>query len=142
MGTRHETKLRTFLNMAYDLAYLSTCTRRNVGCILLDNRYKIIGSGYNGSPEGMTHCTDKPCAGSQFKTGEGLAACEAIHAEQNALMQCSDVTQIAYAICTTFPCAHCLKMLANTGCHTIVFSSDYPCVVSEEMSNRFKVVKL
>lgn len=142
MDTRHNLKLRTFLNMAVELAYLSTCTRRNVGCILLNADYKIVGSGYNGSPKHMTHCIDKPCAGSQFKTGEGLMTCQAIHAEQNALMQCADITSIAYAVCTTFPCVHCLKMLANTGCHTIVFVSEYPCVVSDEMSSRFNVVKL
>lgn len=123
--SRHEQKLKTFLDMAYNLSTLSTCARRNVGCILLDGNYKIIGSGYNGVEHGATHCNNVNCNGAQSPSGKDLDKCGAIHAEQNALMQCSDVTKIRVVIATTFPCIHCLKMLLNTRCGMIVYSENY-----------------
>jgi len=118
-------KLETFMKMAKALSEQSTCIRRNVGCILLDNKLRIIGSGYNGSSHGASHCIDTPCKGAHFLSGKGLDMCEAIHAEQNALMQCKDIDAIHIAVCTTFPCKHCTKMLLNTGCNLIVFNEDY-----------------
>jgi hypothetical protein len=37
-------------------------------------------------------------------SGTGLDVCEAIHAEQNALLQCKDVEQIDTAYVTAMPC--------------------------------------
>jgi dCMP deaminase len=115
----------TFLKMAQELSQQSTCIRRQVGCILVDKHFHIIGSGYNGNASGLTHCIDKPCPGYALPSGEGLDVCQAIHAEQNALMQCQNVQEIETCYCTTAPCIHCTKMLLNTGCKTIVFLEDY-----------------
>lgn len=118
-------KIEVFMQMAKTLSTLATCARRQVGCILLDTNWKIIGSGYNGVPNKHIHCTVEPCNGACLKSGEGLDVCLAIHAEQNALMQCTDVTKIAIAVCTTFPCSHCIKMLLNTSCQIIAYSEVY-----------------
>jgi len=111
--------------MALTLAVQSTCARRDVGCILVDRHHRIIGSGYNGVAKGLDHCKDKPCGGVGFKSGDGLGICEAIHAEQNALMQCRDIDSIVSAYITTAPCMHCTKMLMNTGCKAIYFANNY-----------------
>ena len=140
MDTRHIKKLKAFMVCAIAMSSLSTCKRRQVGCILLDDNYKIIGSGYNGNPTGFIHCIDKPCAGSGCKSGTGLDECEAIHAEQNALMQCTNVNDIAYCVTTTFPCAHCLKMLLNTGCKCIVYQNDYVNITKHLW--KYEVVKI
>lgn len=118
-------KFYTFLKMAQELSQQSTCMRRNVGCILVDKHFHIIGSGYNGNAAGFKHCIDKPCLGYALPSGEGLDICQAIHAEQNALLQCSDVSKIETCFCTTAPCIHCTKMLLNTSCKNIVFSEEY-----------------
>jgi dCMP deaminase len=65
------------------------------------------------------------CAGACAKSGQDLHACEAIHAEQNALLQCRDVYQIDTAYVTASPCIHCMKLLMNTSCKRIVASSLY-----------------
>jgi dCMP deaminase len=111
----------TFLKMAKVLSEQSTCARRNVGCVLVDCHNHIIGSGYNGNAASLPHCIDVPCAGATLASNQGLELCEAIHAEQNALMQCNNIEHIAIAYCTTSPCVHCTKMLLNTFCHTIIF---------------------
>ncbi len=104
----------------------ATCARRQVGAVLTNALGHIIGTGYNGPPRGVPHCIDEPCNGAHYPSGEGLEHCQAVHAEQNAMLQCKDVLDIDTLYCTDFPCMHCLKMLMNTGCNRIVYLNDYP----------------
>lgn len=124
--TRIDLKYSVFLRMARLLASLGTCARRQVGCVLTDQRFRVLSTGYNGSPAGATHCTDAPCAGAHLPSGTGLDVCRAIHAEQNALVSLRDPDQVFYVFCTTAPCMHCVKMLATTAASVILFTDDYP----------------
>lgn len=65
------------------------------------------------------------CAGAKAASGTQLDACEAIHAEQNALLQCRDVYAIHNCYVTVSPCITCVKILLNTSCRRIVFSEKY-----------------
>lgn len=125
MDTR-PSKAYTFLFIARILSHQSTCSRRKVGAVLTNKYGHIIGSGYNGVAFGLPHCIDNNCSGADLKSGEGLSECEAIHAEQNALMQCSDIHSIDSVYCTTSPCGHCIKMLMNTSAKHIYFLYEYP----------------
>lgn len=66
------------------------------------------------------------CPGHDAPSGQGLDACQAIHSEQNALLQCRDPWQIDTAYVTASPCVTCLKLLLNTSCRRIVYSQEYP----------------
>ena len=125
-------KIKTFLEMAKLLSKLSTCSRRQVGAIIVDDHWRIIGSGYNGNAKELLHCIDEPCKGAFSPSGTRLDLCEAIHAEQNALMQCSNIDSIEAIFVTTSPCMHCLKMLMNTNCKHIYFSEEYVDVYRAE----------
>ena len=115
-----------FSQLALLVARRSTCARRSVGCVLVSHRGHILGTGYNGVPRGHTHCTDVRCPGASLPSGTGLDVCEAIHAEQNALLQCKDVEQIDTAYVTAMPCMTCTKLLLNTSCRRIVYVEPYP----------------
>lgn len=115
-----------FLRMARLVSERGTCARRKVGCVLVNGRNHVLATGYNGVPSGMPHCIEVPCSGADCESGTGLELCDAIHAEQNALLQCRDVFEIQAIYCTTAPCKTCVKLLANTSCQTIVFSESYP----------------
>lgn len=115
-----------FSQLALLVARRSTCSRRSVGCVLVSHRGHILGTGYNGVPRGHTHCTDVRCPGASLPSGTGLDVCEAIHAEQNALLQCKDVEQIDTAYVTAMPCMTCTKLLLNTSCRRIVYVEPYP----------------
>lgn len=127
------TKDQLGLLLAQVWSYRGTCARRRVGCVLMDATGKEIGTGYNGPAAGELHCRSfkrdplppSLCAGRGLPSGQGLEKCEAIHAEQNALLSCSDVTLIHTCYVTASPCLHCVKMLANTGAWRIVFLEDY-----------------
>ena len=116
-------KHTTFLDIANILAKRGTCAKRQVGCILVNTYGHIIGSGYNGNATGLEHCIDKPCAGASQPSGGGtsLYMCEAIHAEQNALLQCKDVQQIDTCYVTCSPCVQCTKLLLQTSCKRVIF---------------------
>ena len=110
------------LRIAMLLSQRATCAKLSVGCVLVDDKYRIIGTGYNGTARSMQHCTDKPCAGALAPKGSDL--CEAVHAEQNALLNCREPDKILTAYITHAPCMRCTKLLLNTECKRIVFVDD------------------
>lgn len=115
-----------FISMAILASSRASCARRKVGCVIVDEHNHVLATGYNGVARGETHCTEQPCLGANAPSGQGLELCEAIHAEQNALLQCRDKEAITTVYCTTAPCVHCIKLLMNTSCHEIVFMENYP----------------
>ena len=110
------------LGVAMCLAQRATCHKLQVGCVLVDQFGRIIGSGYNGSPRGMAHCIYEPCDGAFAPSGSDL--CIAVHAEANALLNCRDPEKIFTCYTTHAPCLRCAKTLLNTGCGRIVYVED------------------
>lgn len=115
-----------FLLMATLASTRSTCARRRVGCILVNYRNHVLATGYNGVAAGLPHCIDHKCPGADLPSGQGLHLCQAIHAEENALMQCKDINLIHTAYVTASPCVRCIRMLLGTSCQKIVFLQEYP----------------
>ena len=109
----------TMLRIAEVLAARATCPKLSVGCVLVDQHHRVLATGYNGVPKGMVHCTTQDCGGRHLPTGSDT--CLAVHAEQNAVIQCPNPDKIAIAYVTHEPCLRCTKMLLNTGCQVIVF---------------------
>ena len=114
-----------YLQMAKLIATRSTCARRQVGCVLVDRRGRVLSMGYNGVPSGRPHCSSTPCPGASYPSGEGLEKCQAIHAEQNAVVSLADPLRVDTAYITTSPCHSCVKLLLATSCQRIVCLSKY-----------------
>ena len=133
---RKDFKDQVWLEVAFAIAKLGTCARRKVGAVFLDKRGRVVSSGYNGVAPDLPHCTENPCSGAGCPSGTGLELCEAIHAEQNALAQLRDIDGVHTVYCTDSPCIHCIKMLATTGAHRIVFARAYPHSASEDYWKR------
>lgn len=114
------------LKIAYVWSLRATCARRQVGCLLVDKNNRTLSTGYNGPPSGAPHCIDTPCLGANAPSGTSLDLCQAIHAEQNALLYCPDVRLIHTCYTTTSPCMTCVKLLLGTNCSRIVFDQEYP----------------
>lgn len=134
------------MEMAKLTATRSTCLRRRVGCVLLNCRGHVLATGFNGVAAGQPHCNeeftekwahpDKPievrivtphaCSGAKAPSGMNLDGCQAIHAEQNALLQCKNVYEIDACYVTASPCMTCAKLLLNTSCQKIIFLEEYP----------------
>jgi dCMP deaminase len=124
-----------YLRMSQLVATAGTCSRRQVGCILVDKKNRILATGFNGVPSFFPHCRTRPgehpslavkCPGALARSGTDLDKCLASHAERNALTQCRNSDDIHTVYCTASPCISCVKDLMNTGAKRIVFLEEYP----------------
>ena len=115
-----------YIEMVKLVASRGTCLRRKVGCILVDDKNRLISCGYNGGAPGAHHCIDAPCGGHLSAPGTNLSACRSSHAEQSALLYCPDVLKIKTAYVTASPCTECTKLLLLTSCQRVVFIDEYP----------------
>lgn len=113
-----------FLGIAELVAERGTCTRRKVGCVLVNDENHIVATGYNGVPRNFPHCIETPCEGAAFPPGEGLDKCLAIHAELNALLQLNEKGPLTMYTTDT-PCNECAKVIANSHIERIVAKRKY-----------------
>jgi len=128
-----------FMEIARVVAKRSTCLRNKVGALLVRNK-RILSTGYNGAPRGLEHCLDVGCLREErsIKSGTRHEICRAVHAEQNAIIQCAlhgVSTEGATLYCTHQPCILCAKMLINAGVRKVVFEQAYP---DEEAMDYFR----
>ncbi|MDR2885039.1 MAG: cytidine/deoxycytidylate deaminase family protein [Deferribacteraceae bacterium] len=126
-----------FMEMVQVVASRATCVRRKVGAVLVqDNR--ILATGYNGAPKGVTHCDKAGCMrqAQNIPSGERHEICRGLHAEQNVLIQAAVYgVPVAGATiyCSNKPCSICTKMLINADIHRIVYLEDYPDPLADEL---------
>lgn len=90
-GNGRVSKTDTYLNCAEVFAYRSTCLKRKYGAVIVKDDV-VISTGYNGSPRGFENCCEIgscPRMERDMHQGEGYGICRAVHAEMNALLNCS-----------------------------------------------------
>ena len=118
-----------FMQIARTVATRATCPRASVGAVLV-REHRILTTGYNGAPRGVTHCTEAGCI-----LVNGHCA-RATHAEANAIVQGAlhgVGLQAATAYCTHQPCVNCSKLLISAGVVKIVYQDAYPDPVATEL---------
>jgi len=122
------TEDQTNLEHAAVASKRSTCIRRSVGCVLVDENGHILSTGRNGVPKGQPHCNEGfPCKGADAPSGTALTECKAIHAEVNALAHCTDPSRVHTIYVTVSPCKFCVDMLiALPNAKRIVAAAPYP----------------
>lgn len=119
-----------FMSMASLVSERATCRRLRVGAVLVRDR-RILATGYNGAPKGLTHCLQLGCLRDELKVPEGERheLCRGVHAEQNAIIQCAvfGVSSRGATLYTThFPCTICAKIIINAEVGEVVYGEDYP----------------
>lgn len=109
----------TLLDMARVLAKRSTCSRASVGALIALNG-RVLSTGFNGVPSGMTHCEH---------VANDESACEAaVHAEANAVAFAAKhgVALNGSALFTTLsPCLKCAQLIINAGIVRVVIGKVY-----------------
>jgi dCMP deaminase len=118
-----------FMNIAEVTASRSSCSRRHIGAIIVKD-YRIISTGYNGTPRGVKNCDEGGCprCASNVPSGENLTECICCHAEENAIVQAAyhGVSIKGSCIYTTYsPCLLCSKMIINGGINEVVYLNRY-----------------
>ncbi len=118
-----------FMEIAHVVARRSNCLRRSVAAVIVKDR-RIISTGYNGTPRGITNCFEGGClrCAGDAASGENLGECICSHAEENAIVQAA-YHGIAVAggtlYCTISPCLMCTRMIINAGIEEVVYESEY-----------------
>lgn len=125
-----------FLDIAHLVSRRSTCLRRVVGALIVKDR-RILATGYNGTPSGITHCCNVGCLREKLKipSGERHELCRGLHAEQNALLQASLYgisVKDSVIYVTNQPCIICAKMIINAGIKEVIMAGHYPDKMAQE----------
>lgn len=108
-----------FMDIAFMVKERSTCPRLHVGAVVVKDK-RIKGTGYNGSPPHLEHCDDAGCLmiNNHCK--------RTIHAEVNAIMECSPEERAGATIyITAQPCMECTKIIIASGIERVVFAKKY-----------------
>ena len=120
-----------YMNIAIAVRKKANCKGRRVGAVLVRNN-RIIATGYNGTPEGMTNCLDGGCVRcdrrEQFASSVGYDVCICVHAEQNALLTAARfgiAVEGATAYSTMRPCFDCTKAMLQAKIDGIRYLHDW-----------------
>jgi len=132
-NTKRVSKIDTYLNCAEVFAYRSTCIKRKYGAVIVKDDV-VISTGYNGAPRGYENCCDLgycPRIDRNMHNGEGYEICRGIHAEQNALLNCSRQQTIGadlylvgihtrdHKIHEAKPCPLCARQIIQAGIRSV-----------------------
>lgn len=133
-GQQRISKVNTYLNVAETFAYRSTCIKRKYGAVVVKDDM-VISTGYNGSPRGLVNCCDIgrcPRIELDMHQGDGYGICRAIHAEQNALLNCSKeqakgadlylagVNPEDNTVHKAKPCPICARLIIQAGIEKVI----------------------
>lgn len=134
VGKKRISKINMYLNCAENFAYRSTCLKRKYGAVIVKDD-AVISTGYNGSPRGYENCCDIgecPRIRLGLHQGEGYGMCRAIHAEANALLNCSREQTMGadlYLACVNpddhsvhkaKPCPLCARQIIQAGIVNVI----------------------
>lgn len=105
----------SFIEVANKIAESSKCKKAQVGAVIINDNYQIVGSGFNHTVEGVDDC----CENSENKT-----VVEVMHAEVTAILDCakkeiSPKGKIMY--CSYAPCVECAKVIIESGVKCVYY---------------------
>jgi dCMP deaminase len=135
-----------FMKIALDVSERATCIRRKVGAVIVKDK-RILSTGYNGAPAGVTHCTKETCLRTinNVPSGERHELCRGLHAEQNAIIQAAlhgvSINNASIYI-TNQPCSICTKMLINSGIKKFIYKEPYNDTLAVEMIKEADVITI
>lgn len=119
---------RVFIQVAKDMAVLSHCVSRQVGCVIVRNG-RILSTGINGTTMGDVNCdTLFPAENFDPVAHRAWADDNEIHAEMNAInFAAKEGIELdgSTLYCSLQPCKECSKNLPAVGIKRIVFDTFY-----------------
>jgi dCMP deaminase len=135
-----------YMNIAMAVRKEANCMGRRVGAVLVKEN-RIISTGYNGTPEGVTNCLDGGCLRckkkEQYKASVGYDVCVCVHAEQNSLLTAarfgiSVEGSVAYS--TMRPCFDCTKALLQARIKAICYMYPWSHPL-EDLHEQYEIIQ-
>lgn len=158
------TEVESNMAMAYANSLRSSCLKRKVGAVIVDENSNVFSSGYNEIPPSEMPCKSlygecyrDTCRNEISKVigNEGnkdkimakvklLEKCRALHAEENAILNIAkfgsaSVVKKATLYTTTYPCNLCANKISQVNIKKVVYFEPYPV---EEAKNTLSKAKI
>ncbi len=144
-----------FIEIAKVVSSRSTCLRRRYGAVIVKDNV-IVSTGYNGAPRGSTNCVDRGnCKRKELNipSGERYELCEAVHAEQNAIINGSPERMKDAAIYIAGfeednspaegkSCLLCRRMIRNAMIKEVIYLSKDGSIVRVEDVRELEGIKV
>ncbi|OGK13340.1 hypothetical protein A3I50_05065 [Candidatus Roizmanbacteria bacterium RIFCSPLOWO2_02_FULL_37_9] len=136
-----------FMELAQVVKKRTNCLRNAYGSLIVKD-FRIISTGYVGTPHGIKNCLAGGCERcarrekGEIKTHEYQESCICIHAEQNAIIQAAyqgSSTKGAMMYSTISPCSSCAKMIINAGITRFVYNKPHHDKEGIELLKKAKV---
>mgnify|MGYP002519927401 CR=1 FL=1 len=123
-----------FMKMAYLISDWSSCfvEGRKIGAVIVKDK-RIMTTGYNGAPRGADNCCDVGTCWREehdIPHGERYELCQAIHAEENAIMNANPTDRVGATLylvgledgkrIKAKPCKMCEKRIKNAQIRWVV----------------------
>ncbi|MHC4391291.1 MAG: deoxycytidylate deaminase [Planctomycetota bacterium] len=120
-----------FMHIAMAVRRRANCVGNRVGAIItLEDR--IVSTGYNGTPSGVTNCNEGGCyrcnRREDFGPSEGYDLCICVHAEQNALLAAArfGIAVAGGSMYTTMrPCFGCAKEMLQARIESVYYLHEW-----------------
>jgi dCMP deaminase len=116
---------QVWLKVALQIGPRSRCSRAQVGAVIVTHDNRVAALSYNGPPRGLevSGSCDHWCprAMGDAPIGADYSACDAIHAEANAITR-ADFTDIQNGTIyvTHSTCINCAQLVGNSGISRLV----------------------
>lgn len=108
----NETWDKRFLSLAQHIAQWSKDPSTKVGAVIVDQNRRIVSTGYNGYPKGVSDTIDTDEREIKYK--------KVIHAEKNAILFAKqDLTGCTLYV-THHPCSQCAGYILQSGISHVV----------------------
>lgn len=106
-----------YCNLASSLALRSTCSRLQVGCVIVSSDdERVLSIGYNGGAKGVFNDCLSQIPGQ----------CGHAHAEINALVKLNYNDPCGKKLyVTTSPCFNCAVLIVNAGISEVIYIDEY-----------------
>ena len=119
-----------FMHVAEQTAKRSDCLRTQVGAVIVNERKKVKGTGYNNTPIGVQSCLERSgCYRLEHNipSGTRYETCRSIHAEQNAIIQAGEdncVGSTIYIFGHNMVCILCKRFIINAGITSVYLQKE------------------
>jgi dCMP deaminase len=120
-----------FMKIAMAVRERANCLGSRVGAVLVLGD-RVVATGYNGTPSGMTNCDEGGCERcahrENYESGTAYDICICVHAEQNALLSAArfgTAIEGADLFTTTRPCFGCTKELLQAHVNAVYYLHEW-----------------
>lgn len=107
-----------FMNIAQVISQCSPDPKTQVGSVIVDSKYRIISTGYNGPPPGFDNDSIDWLDRSQVYP-------IVVHSEVNSILYANSRFDGAKMYVTLSPCGECIKLLAAAGIKIVIYRDEY-----------------